>query len=200
MYLALRRRVRGNRPAAWGLSDEVLEDRADRRDFDDYDDDLADEDLLLEEELREAEERFDEERSIAFGYEDVPRSLWDYRDARLYKVRLGRTRFSEVAGRNGVPRLVKGAYWPRGFSYSEVHYFGNPGYYQHFAFIASTIASWAPVGAMSGFTDHVGAFEWPSEDPSAPPLPRPTLEALRRFRGHTAVTTFTVVGNLLLDE
>ncbi len=49
-------------------------------------------------------------------------------------------------------------------------------------------------------TGDAGAFEWPSEDIDAPPVPRETLEALRRFRGDTAVTTYTVIGNLLLDD
>lgn len=93
----------------------------------------------------------------------------------------------------------------RSWRYSEAHYLGNPGYYQTFVFTASSAT---PTGRFSnpdlqrmqealakarGWEAYPDAWAPDSEGPSDSPM-RPAVDALRRLRRNSVITTITVIG------
>jgi hypothetical protein len=120
---------------------------------------------------------------------------------RNFHVRLGKSLFSALEDPNplGAKPVIKFSMWARGFSYSELHYGGNPGGYQTFVFTASSTAGPAAVGDLGPVNDEIGILAsaggaWPPEGTDTseglPALPI----AVRRFREETAITTYTVIG------
>jgi hypothetical protein len=114
----------------------------------------------------------------------------------LFRVRLGRTRFSELDRED--PDKQTGHHFEasigaRSFRYSEDHYYGNPGYYQTYIFTASSVSG-VPDGIanLSGAIQEAGGEEWPdpgrSDQPDWDQMPKAQL-----FRRQAAVTTFTVL-------
>lgn len=116
-----------------------------------------------------------------------------------FRVTLGRTRFDEVmldrTWSRPARRMTRGA---RVFAYTEVYYLGNPGYYQHYGFTASSAVQ-AQVGPVGKVADEVG-YEWHDQLGSEESVSGEYSEALRRFRRETVVTTYTVLGPHLSPE
>lgn len=108
-----------------------------------------------------------------------------------FKLRLGRARFSDLDTSQWQPQR-KAELGARTYSYTELFYFGNPGYYQHFGFTASVAAMHAPVGRVGDVVKLLGR-DWVGgigeENASAADVPE-----IRQFRRETAITTFTVLG------
>jgi hypothetical protein len=114
----------------------------------------------------------------------------------LFRVRLGRTRFSELDRSDPDDQTghhFKAAIGARSFWYSEDHYYGNPGYYQTYVFTANSVS-----GRSNGIEDLSGAIqeadgeEWPDpnrdDQPDWKQMPR-----AQSFRRQAAVTTLTVL-------
>ena len=115
----------------------------------------------------------------------------------FYRVRLGRTRFSDLTARQPRVRAEVGA---RTFSYTELYYFGNPGYYQHFGFTASSAAYFAKIGPIREVVEAIGR-DWTGGVADERGQERlHNLGLLNRFRRETRVTTFTVIGPHLQPE
>lgn len=112
------------------------------------------------------------------------------RDEPLFRVKLGHTPFRATDSEWGPPS-VKAWLGARAYSYSEVRYFGNPGYYQTYVFTASS-ASHAPVGDLTAVIGGSGDFRWPPEGAGLEDFER--IANLQRFPDRTAITTFTVIG------
>ena len=125
-------------------------------------------------------------RRFAPRFRAIPRpSLWQRLRWRLrgeesywefFELRLGHTRFSDVMKRTGLgyslPEL-RPSLGARTYSYSEVHYFGNPGYYQHYVFTASSVAGRFPRGDILTTTQEGLRDEWMEVvDPEIRPPPR----------------------------
>ena len=114
----------------------------------------------------------------------------------LFRVRLGRTRFSELD--RGDPDEQTGHHFKasigaRSFRYSEDHYHGNPGYYQTYVFTASSVSGLSDgITNLSGAMQEAGGEEWPDPDRSDQPdwdqMPKG-----QSFRRQAAVTTYTVL-------
>lgn len=88
------------------------------------------------------------------------------------------------------------------FNYTEEHYFGNPGYYQTFAFTASSIGA-GRVGDVSALgrtspDEMGGTFTWP--DPKERWTKMEQIPGLTQFRLDTVVTTYTVIGASVLAD
>lgn len=108
----------------------------------------------------------------------------------LFRVKLGRTLFPATDSEWGPPG-VKAWLGAHAYSYSEVRYFGNPGYYQTYVFSASS-ASGGQVGDLTAVIGGSGDFHWPPE--GAEPEDFAQNANLQRFRESTPITTFTVIG------
>jgi hypothetical protein len=89
----------------------------------------------------------------------------------------------------------------RFYSYSEVHYFGNPGYYQHFVFTASVAAHQGPIGPIYELAEMYpeGRLMGGLSDPDYE-FPEEAKAVLGRIRRETVVTTYTVIGGFLMPE
>jgi hypothetical protein len=122
----------------------------------------------------------------------------------LFRVRLGRTRFAELD--RGDPEEFIGPHFKawigaRSFSYSEDHYYGNPGYYQTFVFTAGSNARIPTgIGDLSGAIQEAGGEEWPDRErddqPNWDQMPK-----AQAFRRQAIITTYTVISvNLQLDN
>jgi hypothetical protein len=106
------------------------------------------------------------------------------------EIRLGHTRFDRaVPNRDWKPSL-KFALGARTWSYSELYYFGNPGYYQTFVFTASGTAGGFPVGDLAALTEEIGP-DYPPGSAESDPADFESPQ-VQRFRRETAVTTYTV--------
>ncbi len=110
-----------------------------------------------------------------------------------FTLREGQTRFAELAPDGGVPQAIRVSRGARTYAYSEIYYFGNPGYYQHFVFTASGAAGRFPTGRIGEVWDETGE-RWP-DDPYQVEASAPfeQLKAVAEFREQTVVTTYTVV-------
>jgi hypothetical protein len=120
----------------------------------------------------------------------------------LFRVRLGRTRFADLD--NG-PDAFAGPHFnvgvgARSYSYSEFHYFGNPGHYQTFVFTASSAAGSAPIGEPLKIREEVGGDEWPDPEREYDERSWEDLPLTQRFRRETAITTYTVIGPELWER
>jgi hypothetical protein len=115
------------------------------------------------------------------------------RPARLFRVKLGQTPFAELDD----PIFVQPWVGVRAASYSEGHYYGNPGYYQHYVFTASVVGYPPPGGPLLETAQFLGHREWPYPDdsPDASPLLR-DIPGLSEFRRTSAITTYSVLGDL----
>lgn len=110
----------------------------------------------------------------------------------MFRVRLGHTRFADIdTDRETAPRF-KVDLGARLFSYSEFHYFGNPGYYQDFVFTASSAAASAPIGEVQRVIQEIQGNEWPAPDRNQ--IEWADMPETQRFRDDTVVTTYTVIG------
>ena len=116
----------------------------------------------------------------------------------LFKVRLGHTRFANIETWTG-PEKIKAFLGARPFGYSERYYFGNPGYYLHYVFTASSAAGRAPVGPINEVVD-IGDFEWPSDTDMRSFEEVSQSVGIARMRRDTAVTTYTVIGDWRLVD
>lgn len=128
----------------------------------------------------------------------------------LFRVRLGKTRFSELDSKDPekvAPPHFQATSGVRMFRYSEIKYFGNPGHYLTYVFTASSAApgraAWPLVFDV---LQEVGYHEWPyparpDPDEQPPPSrPEPEWEELpivREFRRATAITTYTAIHSSL---
>lgn len=115
-----------------------------------------------------------------------------------FRVRLGRTRFSDFGDEESDDfagprfRISVGAH---NYAYSEFTSLGRPGAYQTFVFTASDVAP-GPFGDGVTLRADVAGGEWPGDD-------RRTWNAMseaRRFRRETVVTTYTAIGMALWEE
>lgn len=114
----------------------------------------------------------------------------------LFRVRLGRTRFSELDRDDPGEQTghhFKASIGARSFRYSEDHYYGNPGYYQTYVFTASS-AGGVPDGItnLGGAIQEAGGEEWPDPDRSDQP-DWDQMPKAQAFRRQAAVTTYTVL-------
>lgn len=116
----------------------------------------------------------------------------------LFQIRLGRSRFADLDPQdqewfNGPHfKVSTGA---RSFTYSEFHYYGNPGYYQTYVFTLSSASPVARGGSEAiHVKDEVGTDEWPdqSSDDSQPEWDQ--MPVTQRFRRNATITTYTVIG------
>ena len=105
----------------------------------------------------------------------------------LIRVCLGKTRFSGL-GRPANLRVAVGA---RAASYSEAHYYGNPGYYQTFVLTASTAGVPPPAGPLLEVEQSLGNGSW---DQVAPGPDLEEVDGLPEARRLSVVTTYTVIG------
>ncbi len=112
-------------------------------------------------------------------------------DIDLFKVKLGKTPFSEI---EQDPIYLTAFAGPRDVSYySEAHGFGHAGFQQTFVFTASTAAEPKPGEPIVQMAAEIGFDFHPHE--SEPPDSR-TLEHLagwQEFRKQSAVTTYSVL-------
>lgn len=114
----------------------------------------------------------------------------------LFRVRLGRTRFSELD--RGDPDEQTGPHFKasigaRSFRYSEDHYYGNPGYYQTYVFTASSCSGVADgIKNLGGAIQEAGGEEWPDPDRSDQPE-WGRMSRAQSFRRQAVVTTYTVL-------
>jgi hypothetical protein len=114
----------------------------------------------------------------------------------LFRVRLGRTRFSEL-DRGDYEDLTgphfKASIGARSFWYSEIHSYGNPGYYQTFVFTSSSVSG-VPDGIrnLSGAIQEAGGEEWPDPDRDDQPDWKQMPKA-QSFRRRAAITTLTIL-------
>jgi hypothetical protein len=124
------------------------------------------------------------------------------------KVKLGRTRFADLDSKdpdNWAPPHFRASMGARSAFYSEFHYFGNPGHYQHYVFTSGTNT---PGGGefhrIGQAAQQAGFQEWPypaRRDPDdlwqpPPPENQPEWEAIpdaAAFRRSAVITTYTVI-------
>jgi hypothetical protein len=122
----------------------------------------------------------------------------------IFRVRLGQTRFADLD--RGDPDEFTGIHFrawigARTFSYSEDHYYGNPGYYQTFVFTTSSNAP--ALGGISGLGEAIqeaGGEEWPDQSREDQPDWK-DMPKTQTFRRNSVITTYTVIGvGLSLDN
>jgi hypothetical protein len=126
---------------------------------------------------------------------------WRREGRKVLKVRLLRTRFADLDSPD--PRRFNGVKFEaytgaRSYSYSEFHYMGAVGAYQHFVLTASSAT---PVAGryrgLAAALGEVGSDHWPDsgrpDDPEWKDLP-----LLQKFRRESPVTGFTVISARLL--
>jgi hypothetical protein len=119
----------------------------------------------------------------------------------MLEVRLGRTKFADAVNLDdlGPTFRVKATFGAHAYSYSEFHYFGNPGYYQTFVLTSSNAAPpFGPYPPMAELVEEIGE-EWPDRDDPSPAAYK-DLKVLPRLREETAVTTYTVINLRLWEE
>jgi len=128
------------------------------------------------------------------------RRRWRQRYRPLVKIELGKTRFADLDPKDPDQfagprlRLRLGAH---NFAYSEITYFGNPGYYQDFAWTTSDASGRAAkLGKTTGLYEEIQGQsgepkdDWPYEgSPEWADMPR-----MQQFRRETTITTYTVIG------
>jgi hypothetical protein len=131
----------------------------------------------------------------------------------LFRVRLGRSRFSDLDAKNPdafAPPHFQATSGVRMFRYSEINYYGNPGGYVTYVFTASSaVAGRAAWSVLFDVIEQAGYFEWPyptRPDPEeqAPPTSRgpewESLTAAHEFRSRSAITTYTAIHGRLWVE
>lgn len=109
----------------------------------------------------------------------------------------GHTRFADLdpddPDQLGPPHF-KVSVGAHNWTYSELCYLGNPGYYLTVVLTASDVAANAAVGEVFKVQQELNGAEWP--DP-AKDDDEPGWDALpmaRQFRRDTIITTYTVIG------
>lgn len=108
----------------------------------------------------------------------------------FHEATLGQTKFASL-GSSWTPQ-IKASCGARSYSYTEAFYYGNPGYYQHYAFTASSAVR-GDVGSIADLSQAlgrqwVGGFDGHEGDRLA------ASDLVARFRSETTITTFTVIG------
>lgn len=131
------------------------------------------------------------------------RRQFGYRYKPLVELRLGKTTFADLDPKdreefNGPKvRCVLGAH---NHHYSEITSFGNPGYYQWFAFSATDAARQGRLGDIAAASRDLENKRWPDPDRDADDEREwAKMKALRRFRRESAITTYTVVSGALWE-
>lgn len=126
----------------------------------------------------------------------------------VVSLKLGKTRLGDLDSDDpdhwAPPHFIAraGARWS---SYSEFHYYGNPGHYQWYVFSSGSNAPGKSGGYIHRIGEQAGFSEWPyperwdPEDPLAapPPTAEPEWEDIpeaARFRRDTVITSYTVIG------
>jgi hypothetical protein len=113
----------------------------------------------------------------------------------LARVKLGRTRFAEAVRDDwGFPR-IRSWLGARAWSYSEIHYFGNPGHYQHFVF---SLSSASPVShSEPGRIENVDRDDdpWLEHEDEPENWLDVAPDWIKELHAKGVITTVTVVGN-----
>jgi hypothetical protein len=118
------------------------------------------------------------------------RMITGERFAPLLEVTLGRSRFDEIVPDAGWQPQRRGRLGARTFDFTELYYFGNPGYYQHYGFTASSAAV-ATIGRIERVVAELG-HDWTGGPGDLNRLDESDVVA--EFRAATVVTTYTVIG------
>jgi hypothetical protein len=121
----------------------------------------------------------------------------------LFKVKLGKTHFAEIQAW-GPPKKVSSWLAARIATYSEIRYFGNPGYYQTYVFTASTAGA-GRIGSLGTVAADPelgigGNLTWPDPDVEADEQDFEAIPGLAAFRRETVVTTYTVIGPYISED
>jgi hypothetical protein len=127
------------------------------------------------------------------------RHLWRFkhRSRPLINVELGRTRFADPRIRSPIDldpshfRVTLGA---RNWSYSEIRYLGNPGFYLTVVLTASNVAGGMPVGDVAQVQRQLGGARKPDPDNVDLEPAWENMPAFQQFRSETVVSTYTVIG------
>jgi hypothetical protein len=129
-----------------------------------------------------------------------PERWWRPGPSPLFSVKLGHTRFGVLRDRDPNHRpQIKATSGARTYSYTEALYLGNPGYYQHYCFTASSAAHLGPIGPIMEVTKLLG-HDWVGGIGDEDPERLQGHPVLNRFRAQTPITTYTVLGPHLRPE
>ncbi|MEO6857670.1 MAG: ETEC_3214 domain-containing protein [Solirubrobacteraceae bacterium] len=119
----------------------------------------------------------------------------------LLRVKLGESTFASLDPAHleeFAPPNFRVSVGARNWTYSELRYLGNPGYYQWIVLTASDVAGYAAHGDLFKVQQEIdNRSEWPYPDENDGGTDSPSWDSLRvtqQFRGETVVTTYTVVG------
>jgi hypothetical protein len=113
----------------------------------------------------------------------------------LFRIKLGRTRCSEIEPDGAPPARVRAWLGARLFHYNEFRYWGNPGSYQTYVFSANSSGPRVPLGNVAAVQQEIDN-EWDSET-NTPDWA--SLPLTHKFRRETAIT-YTVVAQTLWVE
>lgn len=131
------------------------------------------------------------------------RRRFGYRYNPLVELRLGKTTFADLdpSEREFNGPKVLCALGAHNHHYSETTSFGNPGYYQWFAFSATDAARQGRIGDIAAAVGDLEGRPWPDPDRDAEDRREwSEMGALQRFRRETAITTYTVVSAALWER
>jgi hypothetical protein len=120
----------------------------------------------------------------------------------LARIELGRTTFAKSLRDDWGFPVIRSWLGTRAYSYTEIHYLGNPGNYQH---LALTISSAAP--ALGGYPDQIQNVEPGDDDPwleVGEDGPEDWVDAapdwIRDLHAHGVVTTVTIILGFPLEN
>jgi hypothetical protein len=144
----------------------------------------------------------------------IDRWKWRRRSGEPYRplveLKLGKTTFADLdppANSEFTGAKVRIEVGAHNHCYSEVTSYGNPGYYQWFAWSATDAARQGRLGRIVEAARDVPGGRWPQrpedreQNPDLDPEPNwEEMTALHQFRRETAITTYTVVSGLLWEE
>lgn len=138
----------------------------------------------------------------------IERWRWRRATGRRYQplvdIRLGRTTFAHLDSKGPdhfAPPHLRISVGAHNHFYSEFAHFGNPGYYQWFAWSATDAARQSRLGPIAAASQEIDGGEWP--DPNKDNADEPDWSQMRetqRFRREAAITTYTVVSGALWEE
>lgn len=122
--------------------------------------------------------------------------------APIIHVKLGRTRFADLDRDNPdqfAPPHFKVSVGAHNWTYSELRYLANPGYYLTVVLTASDVAAQTPVGEVFKVQQELGGAEWPDPAKAGNEPGWEALPTAQQFRRDTVITTYTVIGIDLWD-
>jgi hypothetical protein len=108
----------------------------------------------------------------------------------FFKVKLGRTTFSEIEGE---PLFIRAWTAVRAAAYCEAHGGGNPSYYQTFVLTSSTAAGVAPGGPPLDLANALGHGDWSPGGDSEAPAEFKEIPGIEEFRREAVITTYSVL-------